>query len=137
MKISGSSSGANVMKKYRNIFITLLESLLKRNKEVVFAVKGGSMNPFIKDGDNVIIKKPTEIKVGDVVFYKTGDWVLMHRVVKIKKDNTQKKEKDVRYIVKGDSLDDVSHVVEGKKIVGIVKEKWYNKLIATVVGRFI
>jgi len=132
MKISGSSSGTNVMKKYRNIFITLLESLLKRNKEVVFAVRGGSMNPFIKDGDNVIIKKPTEIKIGDVVFYKTGDWVLMHRVI-----GKVKKEKDVEYIVKGDSIDGVCHTVKRKDIIGIVKEKWYIKLVGRVVSQFI
>lgn len=117
----------NKEKKERKIFVDLLKDALKKNGNILFTSKGGSMNPFLKDEQKIIIRKigRKNITKGDIIIYKTNDWLLIHRVADI-----EKKGRRIRYIIKGDSLDDVTHVVERKKIVGIVKEKWYKRVIA-------
>ena len=48
-----------------------------------FNVKTGSMQPTLSVGDNIIVKKEKEYKVGDVVTYKKDDIYVTHRIVKI------------------------------------------------------
>jgi signal peptidase I len=46
-------------------------------------VRGWSMYPFIRDGDNIKVVPAAldEIEVGDVVLFRSGDRLLAHRVV--------------------------------------------------------
>lgn len=60
-----------------------------------------SMDPFLDETANAIEMKPSnpeEIKVGDIISYKTVYGVLIHRVIEIGND-----DKGVYYIVKGDN----------------------------------
>lgn len=75
---------------------------------VSFSSHGTSMMPMLRDGKDSIdlIKKPDKIRKYDVIFYKRDDGhFVLHRVVKVCKDNTfilrgdnqYIKEKGVRY----------------------------------------
>ena len=58
------------------------------------------MRPTINEGDLVIIEKVKieNIKAGDIIQYKTKDYSVVHRVVKILKDN-----QEILLITKGDN----------------------------------
>ena len=60
-----------------------------------------SMDPLLDAGANGIEIKPNseeDIHVGDVISYKSGNGVVIHRVIAIEKD-----EQGIYYVVKGDN----------------------------------
>ncbi len=60
-----------------------------------------SMDPLLDSGANGIEIKPqseADIHIGDVISYKSGKGVVIHRVIGIEKD-----EEGIYYIVKGDN----------------------------------
>ena len=63
------------------------------------AIATGSMVPNLNIGDIVILQKvkPSDVKVYDIVEYKTKTRSIVHRVVEI-----QKKEDGLYFITKGD-----------------------------------
>jgi hypothetical protein len=65
-----------------------LDELIKDGKRVRLTVSGGSMFPFIRDGDVVEIEGlNSKILVGDVLLVrKNEETYVLHRVVKIEKD---------------------------------------------------
>jgi signal peptidase I len=74
---------------------------VKKAKATRFA-DTNSMDPFLDKGSNGIeIKpeKPEDIKVGDIISYKSDkyDGIIIHRVIEIKKDN------EIYYMAKGDN----------------------------------
>ena len=78
-----------------------------------------SMDPFIDETSNAIEIKPKsalDIKVGDVISYQTKYGVIIHRVVKVDKDN-----KGIYYSVKGDNNKLTDPIkVRFKDVVGVV-----------------
>ncbi len=63
-------------------FLAITEELLKNGKRFSFRARGGSMSPFIKDGDTVLIE-PLQGRagVGDVVLVKTAEGrAILHRI---------------------------------------------------------
>lgn len=80
-------------------FYTLSKDILARGTSLRFQARGNSMRPFIKDGDILGIKpiEATEVQVGDVILFRQGGRILVHRVVKRHVEN------EVMLIVKGDS----------------------------------
>lgn len=101
------------------------------------AIASGSMEKQISKGDVVIIKKIEnqydELKKGQIIAYKYQGIIVVHRIVKILKD-------DGKYLVytKGDANHDPdNYVVEQNTIIGTVKMKipfvglptvWLNEL---------
>lgn len=87
------------MKQIKVENLVLLESiaeLLKEGKNVEFRVKGNSMLPFFKHDKTIVnLKKVNTYFKYDVVLAKYNDKVLLHRIIKIKKD---------KYILRGDGL---------------------------------
>ncbi len=78
-----------------------------------------SMDPFIDENSNAIEIKPKsalDIKVGDVVSYRAKKDIIIHRVVKVDKD-----DQGIYYLVKGDNnkLNDPVKV-RFKEVVGVV-----------------
>lgn len=69
-------------------FFKEVESIINENLKVTFYVKGGSMRPFIQDGDTVQIGSlsPGRLRCGDIVLAHTVFGVLLHRVVSVRGD---------------------------------------------------
>lgn len=62
-----------------------VQRLLAQGHEVVIVPKGRSMLPFIRgDEDKVRLRKPTELKVGDIALAQVEGHYVMHRVIAIK-----------------------------------------------------
>lgn len=72
--------------------IGFFDHILKTGSRVRVTVTGGSMSPFIRGGEVVILKrKPISSLVpGDVIFLRTaGRQLLLHRIIRIQKAETQ------------------------------------------------
>lgn len=75
------------------IFITVL-TLTLTNTLTLAVVEGKSMEPLLWTGDIVIVYKSDEIRVGDVVIYKSRENYVIHRVIEIRSNC---------YLIKGDN----------------------------------
>lgn len=87
-----------------------LEKELLENKMVVTQILGKSMQPFLYDGDKVLIYQSNEYKVLDVCLIKIGKQYLLHRLISIEGD---------RYIFKGDNNLN-KEVLRKENILGIL-----------------
>ncbi len=61
----------------------------------------GSMKPLFDEKSNALEVKPTspnDIKLGDIIAYKSDDGIIIHRVISIQQDDL-----GIYYIVKGDN----------------------------------
>lgn len=92
-----------------------------------YVIVSGSMEPIIKIKDAVLIRRvdPEDIKVGDVVTYRSMDQsyygiLITHRVVNIKEENGQK-----IYVTKGDHNQTVDRSP-------IVAEQIYGKVVMRI-----
>ena len=74
-----------------------------------FCPQGGSMVPFLRQGDIVSICPEESCRIGDIVFCEVADNLLLHRVV-------AKKGKWI--ITKGDSLGHCDVPVRRRQILG-------------------
>ncbi|MFN3267913.1 MAG: signal peptidase I [Zestosphaera sp.] len=74
-------------------FITIL-TLTLTGTLTLAVVEGKSMEPLLWTGDVVIVYKPNEVSVGDVVIYKGRGNYVIHRVIEVR-DNC--------YLIKGDN----------------------------------
>ena len=70
--------------RHTRIFAAFLDSTLARGISYWWRPRGFSMEPAIRDGDRVLIApvEPDRLRVGDVVKYRVGDELRMHRLVK-------------------------------------------------------
>ncbi|HIY74629.1 MAG TPA: S24/S26 family peptidase [Candidatus Sphingobacterium stercorigallinarum] len=66
------------------IYFQEVTRLLDENKQVRIPVKGGSMRPFLGEGDLVVLTKTTEIvpPLGSIVLARYRDGVVLHRLVR-------------------------------------------------------
>ena len=68
-------------------YLTMVEELLKQDKQVSLPIKGNSMAPFlINNRDCIYLERPKRVlKKGDFVLYQriNGQYVT-HRIIKIK-----------------------------------------------------
>lgn len=100
------------------------------------AVATGSMTPNINVGDVVIVDQyidVNDLKVGQVIAYKYGKIIVVHRLVKIIKNNNGN-----CYYTKGDANEDIDgYVIYENMIEGVVNYKipyiglptvWFNKM---------
>lgn len=89
-----------------------------------FVIISGSMEPELKIGDIVLIKKCEEldIQIGDIISFRSGESIITHRVNDIVVDNNGK----IQYETKGDNnnIVDTNYVkyddIEGKMIKKIL-----------------
>ena len=101
-------------------FLAISQEVLNRGAFLRFRAHGSSMNPFVKNG-NILIIEPLNgisVNIGDVVFYHRSDRSLIaHRLVKI---NVQKGEPHL--ITRGDSLNYFDPPVQSWQMIGRVVE---------------
>ena len=86
----------------------LAEPVIASGGEFRFFHKGTSMNPLLRQGiDSVVIVSPENLKKNDIALYKraNGQFV-MHRIIKIKKENILAK---VKGIYRGDTYFEVDN----------------------------
>lgn len=84
-------------------------------------IGSGSMNPSLQVGDIIITKKTNNynsFKIGDILVYKHGNAVVVHRITKIIK------EEQYYFYTKGDANETIdNYVIEEKDIIGLGKYK--------------
>lgn len=109
-----------------NIILVAISNMDKLDEINIFgykayAIKSDSMEPTIKNGDVIIIKKIPEEKLedGDIITFKQNADIITHRISKIEEENGKK------YITKGDNnnLEDSAKItyqeIKGKKVITI------------------
>ena len=80
--------------KYKTLeFLEINKAVLDKNHSVVFRAYGGSMRPFINNGDIVTLRKvsPESLQCGDIIYFTSkNDSPVMHRIVSktIQPDNS-------------------------------------------------
>ena len=76
--------------------------LLARGLPVTFVARGRSMWPALRDGDRVRVTPLTRApRAGDVVFARVGDFVVLHRVLWVRRDGAVLLKGDARRRVDG------------------------------------
>ena len=99
-------------------FLDLSREIFVQGGVLRFCAHGGSMRPFIKDGDILKIASVTadKIALGDVILYhKDEESIIVHRVVKkILEENKPS------FLVKGDMNPPYGEIVSVQNILGKV-----------------
>ena len=109
----------------REDFASIAQGVLSRGRALRFKAKGGSMSPFIRNGDVVeVVPSKGKINLGDVVFYCSSyGSPVVHRVIQRNKENI---------ITKGDSVCGSDQPVLFKHVLGRVvaveKNGWRMRL---------
>ena len=91
-----------------------MKEVIESGGEFTFKPNGISMMPLIRQGvDEVVLVSPSNIKLGDAVFYQrdNGQFVL-HRIVKIKNGE---------YVMCGDNQFDLEYGITDKHILAKMK----------------
>jgi signal peptidase len=100
-------------------FSELSKDVLARGACLRFQARGGSMRPFIRDGDILEVQpiEVAEVRVGDVVFFQ-GHWgnMLAHRLV----HKTQAENGETTLIAKGDGASQCDRPVRPDELFGEV-----------------
>jgi hypothetical protein len=72
----------------QHLFIEVSAGLLCQGQSVRFCAFGQSMHPTIKEGETITVVPValSDIRKGDILFYKLGKKVVAHRLISIKKE---------------------------------------------------
>ena len=110
------------------LFEQVLE-FIQQGKSVIIAVKGGSMHPFLREGERVLLSPCNKIALrrGCIVLARKNDKVLLHRVVKINKKSVW---------LAGDANLVQHEVVELKDIIAIVDTLFREERDLKLTNRF-
>jgi signal peptidase I len=98
--------------------LELSNEILGRGDHLRFRARGSSMLPFIRNGEIVEVEPVDigQIRVGDVVFYRTWSGrILAHRVIEKRKG-----EKGVVLVTKGDAVPRPDVLVYPDQVLGRV-----------------
>jgi signal peptidase I len=98
-------------------FTSLAQDVLGRGKTLRFKAKGGSMSPFIRNGDIVkVVSFEGNINLGDVVFYRSSYGnAIIHRVIR-----KTMKDSGTVFFIKGDAGFDKPEKVDAERVLGRV-----------------
>lgn len=96
-------------------FLELSNKILSKGSCLRFRARGGSMHPFIRDGDVLKVEpaEVSEIKLGDVIFYRTGSRPVAHRVIRKVSENGK-----AFLVTKGDSSPSSDQPVYPEDLLG-------------------
>lgn len=84
------------------------------NGYYVFFVSSGSMEPKLKIGDVILVKKEPSYEVGDIVTYTLDDAYITHRVVDFDGESV---------ILKGDANSAIDQPINIRSVVGKFQKK--------------
>ena len=97
----------------REDFASIAQGVLSRGRILKFKAKGGSMSPFIRNGDVVeVVPAKGKINLGDIILYRSsyGNPVV-HRVIQRNKESI---------ITKGDSVPSSDEPILFEQVLGRV-----------------
>jgi signal peptidase I len=103
--------------KLNNELIDFAETMLDDKLTLVFRMQGYSMYPTLKNGDRGHVEKCTadNIKIGDILVFKSNDKLIAHRLMSIRHEN------GVRlFIAKGDKNFHFDPPFTEKELIGKV-----------------
>lgn len=89
---------------------TVCDLLRQGEKSVAIPVAGGSMIPFLHDGDTVLLEIPTTpLKRGDIVLYsRAGGRYILHRIYRV--------DRNGGYIMVGDAQQELEYIPHRSQI---------------------
>jgi len=97
---------------------TVLDIWSERGEKTTCSITGNCMSPIIREGDSLIIEHGNrDIRVGDVVVYRTPDKFYTHRVISI-----ERKDGKELFLLKGDRSPVFDKSVSRDLILGKVIE---------------
>jgi signal peptidase I len=101
-----------------NLLLDLSTELLGRGKRVRFRAPGRSMYPTIRENEAITVEPvaPQDVKVGDIILYRSGESVVAHRVMRIERG----KGDTLRFILREDTWGTLDEPVEAEQILGKV-----------------
>lgn len=106
----------NHLKSYKvpnQLFFDIILEDLKVGKSVKFNVAGNSMLPFLKHGDQVVIKQPINfnVNIGDIILARYKGRIILHRLIRIDSNH---------YYLAGDGNLDQIETIEKADILATV-----------------
>ena len=101
-----------------HLLLDLSTKLLSRGKRVRFRAPGRSMYPTIRENEAITVEpiKPRDVKVGDIILFRSGESVVAHRMIRIEKSRGN----TLRFILREDTLGTLDQPVEAGQILGKV-----------------
>ena len=99
-------------------FTALTADLLGTGHALRFRARGGSMHPFIKDGDVIEVQPISAVAIrrGDVVFCRNGGGrVVAHRVIRVRSESGR-----VALVIRGDALACPDGLISPEQVLGRV-----------------
>ena len=123
--ISHNAGKTEILNLKREDFASIAQEVLGRGRILKFKAKGGSMSPFIGNGDVVeVVPSKGKINLGDIILYRSsyGNPVV-HRVIQRNKESI---------INKGDSVPSSDEPILSEQVLGRVvaveKNGWRMRL---------
>lgn len=106
-------------------FFREVEQFLRRGHKVAIYVQGGSMRPFLMNGDKVLLASVVHKKLsrGDIVLAHTIHGVLLHRIVRMRNEEI---------CLAGDANSRQLEYVTRAEIIGTVEKAWRKEKILCV-----
>ena len=112
------------------MFVDVSTELLRQGKSVRFRAPGHSMHPTIRDGEFITVAPvaPSDVKLGDILFYRANGKVLAHRVVSVQKNNGYSRNQRSTgnshhvFVLQGDASATSHDRVEPEQVLGKVVE---------------
>ena len=101
-----------------HLLLELSTQLLREGKSVRFRAPGRSMYPTIRENEPITVApvKSQDVKVGDIILYRSGESVIAHRVQRIEGDEVNR----LRFILCEDTWGTLDAPVESQQILGKV-----------------
>jgi len=108
-----------------NLLLDLTAELLSRGTTVRFRPSGRSMYPSIREGELITVEpvQPSDVKLGDIVLYRSQRGLIAHRVVGTEREqgtSTQSSVLSPHYFLQGDASLSCDQPVAGQQILGRV-----------------
>lgn len=102
------------------LFLDLATDLLSRGHRVRFRAEGGSMHPYIRGGEAIVVEpvQPQEVRANDVLLYRNEQRVIAHRVVEVGITD----EAAPVFTVRGDATGCTAERVESRQVLGRVSK---------------
>ena len=101
-----------------DLLLDLSTELLGRGKRVRFRAPGRSMCPTIRENEAITVQPvvPQDVKVGDIILYRSGESVVAHRVIQIQRGDGD----TLRFILREDTWGTQDEPVQAEQILGKV-----------------